>query len=315
MYYEIHENIATYHGDEVLGLEYAEKALAILESVPDILKEQQTDYLMLLNSLTRHQFVVHGVKLAMPTMMKMRDVKPRTPFERIYRFSKFYIGFTSLHTDMGELMSPEIEVEMMQELKVLKNDLSDNVKLTAFYWLSLYNFYQDKFSEALEWMNKFLNHRKSEARSDLQVMARLLNMLIHYELGNFDLIEYNLKSTYRFAYKKEKLNLYERSMLSFFRKAINAANPQELEGILLAYKADLIEIFQDKLERRADDYFKNFEWIKSKLTGRPIIELIRETLANGVSNSPEIDSIKNENTTLPSSTAELTSDTVKTLDQ
>jgi len=281
MYFEIHENIATYNGDEELGLFYAEKALEILDSVPEILKEQQAKYLMLLNSLTRHQFILHGPEVAMPTMMRMRDVKPRTPFERIYRFHRFYIGYTSLHTDMGELMPEKIEVEMMNELKVLKNDLSDNVKLTAFYWLSLYNFYQDKFSVALEWINKFLNYRKSEARSDLQVMARLLNMLIHYELGNYDLIEYNLKSTYRFAYKKEKLNLYERSLLSFVRKAINAANPKELEGMLIAYRENLVEIFQDKLERRADDYFKNFEWIKSKLTGRPILELIRETMANG----------------------------------
>lgn len=289
LYHEIMENIATYRGDEALALSHADFALKILESVPEILRDQQKDYLMLLASLARHQLIVHGKDEAMPTLMKIRDVKPQTPFERLYRFAKFYILFINLHLDIGESIPEEIEDEMQKEMKTLKNDLSDNVKLSTFYSLAVYYFYQSKFNTALEWINKFLNHRKSEARSDLQVMARLLNMLIHYELGNYDLIEYNIKSTYRFAYKKEKLNRYERSLLSFLRKAINVTDQSELRLALTNFRAELLEVFQDKLERRADDYFKNFEWIDSKLSGRPVLDLIKDSLARGLRNNPELD--------------------------
>lgn len=291
-YHEIMENIATYKGEEELALHHADRALDILESVPEILKDMQKDYLMLLSGKARHQLVVFGKEAAMPTLMKIRDVKPQTPFERIFRFAKFYILFFGLHLDTGDEIPVEIQQEMEKEMKALKNDLSDNVKLTTFFTLAVYNFYQEDYNKALEWINKFLNHRKSEARTDLQVMARLVNMLIHYELGNYDLIEYNIKSTYRYAYKKEKLNRYERSLLGFLRKAINVTDHDKLMGALTKFRAELVEIFQDKLERRADDLFKNFEWIDSKLTGRPILDLIRESAARGLRNNPELDGQK-----------------------
>jgi hypothetical protein len=292
LYHEIMENIFTYRGEEKTALDHAKRALDILESVPEILRDQQKDYLMLLSSLMRHQLVVYGKDEAFPTLMKIRDVNPQTPFERLFRFAKFYNIFIMFHMDTGERISDEIFEEMMKEMRYLKNDLSDNVKLTNFYSLAAYYFYQSEFNTALEWINKFLNHRKSEARNDLQVMARLLNMLIHYELGNFDLIEYNIKSTYRFAYKKEKLNGYERTLLSFLRKAINVKDQAELRNALEVFRKDLVEVFQDKMERRADDYFKNFEWIDSKLTGRPVNELIRESCERGLKYNPELDGEK-----------------------
>ena len=296
LFHEVMENIYTYKGDEQKALDHAKQALQILEAVPEILKEQQKDYLMLLSSLMRHQLVVHGKDEAFPTLMKIRDVKPQTPFERLFRFAKFYNLYVLFHLDTGERIPEEIIEEMMKEMKALKNDLSDNVKLSNFYSLAVYYFYQTEFNTALEWINKFLNHRKSEARSDLQVMARLMNMLIHYELGNYDLIEYNIKSTYRYAYKKEKLNRYERSLLSFLRKAINVTNQTELKVELKMFRKELVEIFQDKLERRADDYFKNFEWIDSKLTGRPVLELIQESCARGLKNNPELDGAEEKST-------------------
>jgi hypothetical protein len=42
--------------------------------------------------------------------------------------------------------------------------------------------------------------------------------MIHYGLGNFELIEYNLKSARRFFRKHERLFETERTLLDFFAK-------------------------------------------------------------------------------------------------
>ena len=50
-------------------------------------------------------------------------------------------------------------------------------------------------------------------RTDLQCYARLLHLIAHYELGNYDLLEYLFKSVYRFMAKMENLSVVEEEIL------------------------------------------------------------------------------------------------------
>ena len=166
--------------------------------------------------------------------------------------------------------------ELLKEMKALKNDLATSQRLWAYNGLAQYHFYHGNLSEALSWMNEFLNHPRSSVRTDLQSMVRLVNLLLHFDLGNFDLIEYSIKSASRFLYKQDMLNKYERRTLSFLRKAINLSNDSELREELEKFRDDLDEIFADPLEKRAENYFNIYAWIDSKLEERPMIEVIRE---------------------------------------
>ena len=94
------------------------------------------------------------------------------------------------------------------------------------------------YEKAIDYLNRIINW-KADLRTDLQCYARLLHLIAHYELGNFDLLEYLIKSVYRFMAKMENLSKVEEEiLLSFdrsFRVGAHALKP-EFEKLLVQLK-------------------------------------------------------------------------------
>ncbi|MCG7859613.1 hypothetical protein MD537_21730, partial [Flavihumibacter sediminis] len=80
--------------------------------------------------------------------------------------------------------------------------------------------------KAIDYLQKIINW-KLDLRTDLQCYARLLHLIAHYELGNFDLLEYLVKSVYRFMAKMGSLSIVEEEMFSFIRKSFQFAAGDE----------------------------------------------------------------------------------------
>jgi hypothetical protein len=192
--------------------------------------------------------------------------------ERNIKFERYYLYSLSLFLSTGELAPEGFLEEFGQELDALENDMAVATRLLSSYFCADYYVIREDFSKALFWINKFLNHPRTNIRTDLQAGARLLNLVIHYELGNFDLIEYNLKSAYRFIYKQERMHNYERRVLRFFKDAIGAASDTERMEIMRQFRVELQRIVEDPFEERATQVFNILVWLNSRLDGLPMWE-------------------------------------------
>ena len=71
-------------------------------------------------------------------------------------------------------------------------------------------------------INKILNDTDENIRQDIYAFARILNLIIHYELGNRELLEYIVKSTYRFLHRRNRLYKSEQLIVAFVQKEIPA---------------------------------------------------------------------------------------------
>ncbi len=103
----------------------------------------------------------------------------------------------------------------------------------------------------MKWINEIINDKELNIREDIQCFARILNLLVHYELENYDLIEYIMKSTRRYLSNKNKLNKFELIILSYIRKLINAKTEDDKEFIFREWKKELSSISDDILEINA----------------------------------------------------------------
>jgi hypothetical protein len=117
-------------------------------------------------------------------------------------------------------------------------------------------------------------------RSDLQCYARLLHLIAHYEIGNFQLLEYLVKTVYRFMAKMQNLSLVEEEIFRFLRKSfyMSAARLKpEFENLL-----NTIRQFEtSKFETRAFAYLDIISWLESKVLDKPIYEIIHEKYLRG----------------------------------
>jgi len=114
-----------------------------------------------------------------------------------------------------------------------------------------------------------------DLRTDLQCYSRLLHLIAHYELGNFELLEYLTKSVYRFMAKMENLSMVEEEMFKFLRRSFQVgtkALKPEFERLL-----DKLKRYEgNRFETRAFSYLDVISWLESKVEDVPVMEIIRK---------------------------------------
>ncbi len=170
----------------------------------------------------------------------------------------------------GLRLVPYIE----EKLKEYKLYLDRHRVLVFYYKIASLYFGAGKNEKAIEYLNKIINW-KVDLRTDLQCYARLLHLIAHYELGNFDLLEYLTKSVYRFMSKMESLSAVEEEMFNFLRRSfrVNAhALKHEFEKLLEKLK----RYENNPLETRAFSYLDVISWLESKINNVPVQDVIRE---------------------------------------
>ena len=92
------------------------------------------------------------------------------------------------------------------------------------YWFQFANIYflQKKHNLALKWTNIIIENRYNGIRKDLERYTRLLNLMVHFDLGNIIVLRYGIESCRRFFKKTSAIQPFENSLLKFFAKISNA---------------------------------------------------------------------------------------------
>lgn len=132
-----------------------------------------------------------------------------------------------------------------------------------------------QYEHAIFWLNEILNTKDVDLRSDVLVFARILNIISHYEMDNTDLMEYNVRSTYRFLLKKGDFHRFQKAIIKFLRRMPKLTD-SELSGAFLDLKSELLPLTKNLYEKRSFIYFDIISWLESKIEGRTVEEVIRE---------------------------------------
>ncbi|TDH28950.1 hypothetical protein EXU57_02425 [Segetibacter sp. 3557_3] len=169
----------------------------------------------------------------------------------------------------GLSLVPEIEEKLKEYTLYL-----DRHRVLVFYYkiASLY-FGSGDYNKTIDYLNKIINW-KVDLRTDLQCYARLLHLIAHYELGNVDILEYLIKSVYRFMAKMESLSVVEVEIFKFIRNTFHTSYRKlkpEFEKLLNKLKS----LEQDHYETRAFLYLDIPSWLESKISGEPVENIIR----------------------------------------
>lgn len=156
----------------------------------------------------------------------------------------------------------------------------DRHRILVFYYkIACLYFGSGDNEKTIDYLQKIIN-RKVDLRTDLQCYARLLHLIAHYELGNFELLDYLIKSVYRFMANMGSLSVVEEEMFRFLRKAFSYSG----ENIKTEFKKllDKIKPYEnDPRETRTFSYLDVISWLESKVEGVPVQEVIhRKSIMN-----------------------------------
>lgn len=141
----------------------------------------------------------------------------------------------------------------------------------------------EDFSIALESYNDILQLHLGDYREDLQMETRLLGLILHFELGNWLLLESMVRSALRLLLRKHSHFKLGKLFLETIKKCVclkQQPNHQENDILLLLQqlKLDALSITSKK---RLADYIIFIGWIDSKLTKKSIAQCIYDATKAG----------------------------------
>ena len=108
--------------------------------------------------------------------------------------------------------------EITEKLKEYASYIDHHRILVFNYKIATLYFGSGDYNTSIDYLQLIINDHV-DLRYDLQCYARLVHLLAHYELGNYELMESLTKSVYRFMAKMKNLTVVEEEMFKFLRKS------------------------------------------------------------------------------------------------
>lgn len=262
---------------------YCQKWVDLFDTNTDMLAVETASYIKAMHNLMSAHFdLLNSDKLA-------ADIKKFEQFarhklvtqndnNRILTYQYLYTARINLYFLQGTFEKGLKMVPFLEDMLKQYGIYLDTHRVLVFYYkIACLYFGSGDNEKAIDYLNRIIN-QKADLRTDLQCYARLLHLIAHYELGNFDLLEYLIKSVYRYMAKMENLSKVEEEMFAFLRRSFHVgahALTPEFEKLLIKLK----KYEGNPLESRAFAYLDVISWLESKIHKVNVQDVIREKYA------------------------------------
>ncbi len=197
-------------------------------------------------------------------------------FQDVYHIELLYYlrrGFFDKGTGLADLIA--------LGLQKFQGRLTSSRIMTFCHNLAVLYFLKDEHTNALQWLNRILDHSNVDQRRDIQDFARILLMVIHYELGNHDALESLLRSTYRYLHARDKLYEFERIVIRHMRKIQNTPAGTKLQEQFDVFGAELAELKAQPGARAILGFSELQLWVESRQSRLSLQKLYLASLHQG----------------------------------
>lgn len=154
---------------------------------------------------------------------------------------------------------------IVEEQPVLINSFNKEQLIVMHYNMANAYFGNGDFKDALKCINEIINDNEANLRQDIYSFSRILNIFIHYELGNFDYLDYIMKSTSRFLSKTQKDYQFEKVIIDNVTRLIKAENEAMRYDLYQRFYKEVESLLKQPEEKVILAYFNLPIWINGKL--------------------------------------------------
>lgn len=271
------------------GYHYAKKWVELFNFNPEMIYRKPEFYIHALNNLLASQSKLNLYDEFLSTHKKLislkRDPKfPKTENINLNLFKTIYIHEINRHYMLGEFTSgTRIVRKLESELNNFVPKLNRHTVLIFYYKIACLYFGANNFRVAVKWLNRIINEKEMALREDIHSFARILRLISYFELGDEELVEYGIKSTYRFLLKKRTLQRYQHLILNFLRNSKYYDTQKKLISAFSDLKKAMEKLQGSRYEKRAFLYFDIISWLESKIENRKVEDIIKEKMRKIIS--------------------------------
>jgi hypothetical protein len=280
-YLALQRKLCSFGNDLEGAIDFSTQLLAVFDSSPRMKEEAICDYFSELGNVCTYLMRLGRVQEAFSKMEQIRQFKHHSPKSRLDFFQLYYVMVAAAAVHVGE---PEravaIEADIEAEWATLEGKVPKAHEMWLSYLLAYSHFMLGKPKLALRWVRKLLAEPKSEVRLDIQCNAKLLNLMIHYELGNFILIESEIVSARRFLEKHDQYHDFEKQVLKAVKALTVSANSPNAQQVKENWRLRLLQYEKSPL-KNVPRMIDIADWLQSNLEGCTMAALRKAKIEPG----------------------------------
>jgi len=266
-------------GENKLSADFELKIIKMLESKPENYPSKNEDLLMAYNGLVWNYFFCGEHKKVREVLVKVNKIPDTTGNIRLIKFQLFinYEMLEKTNFNNSTQTSEQIEQRIVSTVEEYKDAMSLQMLLTIQFNLAILFFVEGKYEKARHWIEIVLESQKMKVKTDLIIAARLMQLVLQYELSLHTLIKYSILSTRRFIKKHRVVSKFEMEMFSFLTKLSETKERVK--------KQEIYRTFIQKIEtllaqgKALDMSFSYHIWAKAKLENKPFRKVFEEERA------------------------------------
>ena len=257
-----------------------QKVVEVMDENDLIKKDLPKRYIRALSNLIHGLVSVKNYKEADHYIAVLRDLKDKSAFGsidvKLMLFANrlmcdlLYLNRQGRYADAVQRLE-----DIIEELEVHREKINKEKDILFSYLIAYIYFGNGQYKDALHWINRVLNDNENTLRQDIYTYARIFNLMVHYELGNYDLLEYIIKSTQRYLNKKPRDYKVELQLVDYIKKLSKAHNDEARLKIFEEIKTGFDEVFTDPDDRVILEYIDFKAWTLSKLEDKSFAEMVQ----------------------------------------
>ena len=258
---------------------YAQKYVDLFRSQPLMIRVETSHYIKGLHYLLNAHFDLRNYQRFAVTLKEFETFAETSRVQdhdnfRIQAFVYISTGKIHQHFMMGTFKEGLKAVSDIEEkLNEYAIFLDQHRIMVLNYKIATLYFGSGDYSTSIDYLQKIINV-SGELRTDLQCYSRLVHLMAHYELGNYEILESLTKSVYRFMAKMQNLTVVEEEMFRFIRHSFHYIPAKKLKPELENFLQKIKHLEKNRFETRAYAYLDIISWVESKVYAKPMSEII-----------------------------------------
>lgn len=252
------------------SFQFFNKTIQILDNNPKIKADSGQRYVLSLSYLLRCYIDSLDFERAEKLITTMRELEVEPGFNsmdiKVRIFSNSYILELAMLQRQGKFMQ---SLEVIKQIEGIENEyigkITKEQEVLMTYHKAISFFGVNDYKKALSYINEVLNDNEQNLRQDIYSFSRIFNLVLHFELENYDFLDYVIKSTNRYLNKQGRVSGTESVIIKYIRKMAKVILPSERVEYLSQLKEELDELMLDKHEQVLLEYFDINAWVLSKL--------------------------------------------------
>ena len=265
------------------SFQFFNRTREILDNNPEIKVDSGQRYVMTLSHLLRSYIVSKEFEKAKKLIADLKSLEGNKGFNSTDLMVRIFTNSSNLELTLLQAQGAFQEsVNLIPEIERLQKEYAEKINKEQEVLLTYnkaYSFFGNgEFKKALSYINIVLNDSEQNLRQDIYSFSRLFNVVLHFELENYDFLDYLIKSTNRYLNKQERSFEIENVCIRNIRKIAKLSDNSEILKTWLELKVELNELLNNRNEKVILEYFNITAWVESKIEKSTLSEAVKRLL-------------------------------------